>query len=90
MNEQDENGYVLDQILDKSGSKGTGSWSARTALELGKAPNVMTAAVFERYLSSLKVDREQLSKKLPPQEESEKPIDIKALKDAFMFAKTIL
>ena len=89
LNEQDENGYVLDQILDKSGSKGTGSWSARTALELGKSPNVMTAAVFERYLSSLKSDRERHSKKLPLQEESSETLDLDALKDAFMFAKTI-
>jgi len=89
LKEKVENGYVLDQILDKSGSKGTGSWSARTALELGKAPSVMTAAVFERYISSLKLDRENYSKRLHSQEESIEEIDINALKDAFLFAKTI-
>lgn len=89
LKEKDENGYVLDQILDKSGSKGTGSWSARTALELGKAPSVMTAAVFERYISSLKADRERNSRRLPVHEKSPEEIDIAALKDAFLFTKTI-
>ena len=89
LQEKDENGYVLDQILDKSGSKGTGSWSVRTALELGKAPSVMTAALFERYVSSLKSDRENFSSRLSRREESPESIDINVLKDAFLFAKTI-
>lgn len=89
LQEKDDNGYILDQILDKSGSKGTGSWSVRTALELGKAPSVMTAALFERYISSLKPDRESFSKRLSISEESPEAIDLSALKDAFLFAKTI-
>jgi len=89
LKEKDENGYVLDQILDKSGSKGTGSWSAKTALELGKAPSVMTAAVFERYISSLKSERVDLSKRLDNKKTSSEEIDLDALKAAFLFAKTI-
>lgn len=89
LREKDENGYVLDQILDKSGSKGTGSWSVHTALDLGKAPSVMTAALFERHISALKSDRERFSKRLSINKESSKQIDIYALKQAFLFVKTM-
>jgi 6-phosphogluconate dehydrogenase len=89
LKEKDDNGYLLDQILDKSGSKGTGSWSIHTALDLGNAPSVMTAALFERHISSLKSDREEYSKRLSINKDSSQAIDIKALKQAFLFAKTI-
>lgn len=89
LKERDTNGYILDQILDKSGSKGTGSWSARVALELGKASTVMTAAVFERSISLLKSDREVYSKRVPLSGKLPEEIDIIDLKKAFLFAKTI-
>ena len=89
LKERDTNGYILDQILDKSGSKGTGSWSARVALELGKASTVMTAAVFERSISLLKSDREVYSKRVPLSGKLPEEIDIIDLKKAFLFTKTI-
>lgn len=89
LKERDTNGYILGQILDKSGSKGTGSWSARVALELGKASTVMTAAVFERSISLLKSDREVYSKRVPLSGKLPEEIDIIDLKKAFLFAKTI-
>lgn len=57
-----ENGtFLIDQILDKAGSKGTGSWSTATALELGSENSMMSSAVFARYLSSQKEIRQQLA-----------------------------
>lgn len=57
-----ENGtFLIDQILDKAGNKGTGSWSTSTALELGSDNSMMSSAVFARYLSSQKETRRQLS-----------------------------
>ena len=57
-----ENGkYLLDLILDKAGNKGTGSWSSKAAFDLGVPDTLMSMAVFERYLSSFKEKRVQLS-----------------------------
>ena len=55
---QDENGdYVVDLILDTAGQKGTGKWTAVTALEEGTPLTLIGEAVFSRFLSSLKEER---------------------------------
>ena len=48
---------VVDQILDTAGSKGTGMWMSQLALELGVPSSLVTAAVYARYLSTLKEAR---------------------------------
>ncbi len=54
--------YVLDQILDVAGQKGTGKWTVETSLDLGNPLTLITEAVFSRYLSSIKTIRETVSK----------------------------
>lgn len=55
---QDENGdYVVDQILDTAGQKGTGKWTAITALDEGTPLTLIGEAVFARFLSALKEER---------------------------------
>jgi 6-phosphogluconate dehydrogenase len=55
---KDEEGrYVVDQILDAAGQKGTGKWTAVSALDLGVPMTLVTEAVFSRTLSSLKNER---------------------------------
>lgn len=57
---KDENqNPVLDTILDSAGQKGTGRWTALTALELGIPLPVISEAVFARTLSSFKDLRTQ-------------------------------
>lgn len=51
---KEEGGYLIDQILDKAGNKGTGSWNSISSLELGTDTSMMSASVFARYLSSQK------------------------------------
>ena len=53
--EQDR--YVLDIILDAAGQKGTGKWTAVSALDLGVPMTMVTEAVFARSLSALKDER---------------------------------
>lgn len=48
---------LVDLILDKAGQKGTGKWTARTALDLGVAIPTISAAIDARVLSSLKDQR---------------------------------
>ena len=55
-------GFLLDQILDKAGSKGTGKWTSEEALETGVAIPTIDAAVASRTLSSYKEERILASK----------------------------
>ncbi|EGG21466.1 6-phosphogluconate dehydrogenase [Cavenderia fasciculata] len=57
--------YVVDEILDSAGQKGTGKWTAINALDLGMPVTLIGEAVFSRCLSSLKDERVAASKVLP-------------------------
>ena len=55
---------LVDVILDKAGQKGTGLWTAVSALQVGSPAQTITSAVFARSLSSLKDERVAASKVL--------------------------
>ncbi|MGI6460407.1 MAG: decarboxylating NADP(+)-dependent phosphogluconate dehydrogenase [Candidatus Hydrogenedentales bacterium] len=62
---RDEDGNaVLDLILDTAGQKGTGKWTAITALDEGQPLTLIGEAVFARCLSALKDERVEASKQL--------------------------
>jgi 6-phosphogluconate dehydrogenase len=62
---KDENGVAtLDTILDTAGQKGTGKWTAVSALDLGQPLTLIGEAVFARCLSALKDERVAASKVL--------------------------
>lgn len=55
---RDEDGeYVVDQILDRAGQKGTGKWTAISSLDMGIPLTLIAEAVFARCLSALKEER---------------------------------
>ena len=55
---RDEDGNaVLDLILDAAGQKGTGKWTAESALNMGIPLTLIGEAVFARSLSALKEQR---------------------------------
>ena len=55
---KDEDGrYVLDYILDTAGQKGTGKWTAISALDLGEPLTLISESVYARCLSALKGER---------------------------------
>jgi 6-phosphogluconate dehydrogenase len=54
--------YLVDKILDKAGQKGTGTWTAQVALDLGVSIPTISAAVDARTLSSMKDERVKASK----------------------------
>lgn len=56
-------GYILDYILDIAENKGTGSWTSKDSLDLGVPSTIITESVFARYLSVLKNQRIDASKK---------------------------
>lgn len=60
---KDEDGKPLvDKILDTAGQKGTGKWTAVTALDVGIPLTLIGEAVFSRCLSALKNERVEASK----------------------------
>jgi len=71
---RDEQGRPLvEEILDSAGQKGTGKWTANSALEMGVPLTLIGEAVLARFLSALKDERLVASKVLqgPPPE----PVD---------------
>jgi len=57
-----DKGFLIDKILDRAGSKGTGQWASVDALERGISITSITEAVFARYESAAKDERVELSK----------------------------
>src|SRR6185369_12420065 len=60
---KDEHGqYVVDQILDTAGQKGTGKWTSVNSLDLGMPLTLIGEAVYARCLSAIKDARVEASK----------------------------
>ena len=55
---------LVDVILDEAQQKGTGKWASQSALDLGIPVTTITEAVFARFLSALKADRQVAAKVL--------------------------
>ncbi|TLV01278.1 NADP-dependent phosphogluconate dehydrogenase [Dyadobacter luticola] len=55
-------GYLVDVISDKAGSKGTGKWTSQDSMELPVAVPVIDTAVAMRTLSGYKDERVEASK----------------------------
>ncbi len=73
MGYKDEKGnYVVDEILDTAGQKGTGKWTSQSALDEGVALTLISEAVFSRCLSALKEQRVAAAKQL-----QKKKLDVK-------------
>jgi 6-phosphogluconate dehydrogenase len=62
---KDENGEPLvEKILDTAGQKGTGKWTAVSALDMGIPLTLIAEAVLARFLSALKEERVEAAKVL--------------------------
>lgn len=53
--------WIIDSILDKAGNKGTGNWATIASAELGIPSSMIASALFARFLSSYKDEREKAS-----------------------------
>jgi 6-phosphogluconate dehydrogenase len=60
----DDGSPLIDKILDTAGQKGTGKWTAISALDLGMPVTLIGEAVFARCLSAMKDERVAASKVL--------------------------
>jgi 6-phosphogluconate dehydrogenase len=60
----DDGKPMVDKILDAAGQKGTGKWTAISALDLGQPVTLIGESVFARCLSALKEERVAAAKVL--------------------------
>lgn len=81
--------YLIDIIVDQAGNKGTGGWTTAIATELGEPATMITAALFGRYLSEIKKERENAENIFGITEIETKVIDVEAVKNAYQLARLI-
>lgn len=83
------NTYVVDHILDKTGSKGTGKWTVQEAAELGISAPTIASSLDARYLSALLDERIVASKILhgPATTQTDKKQLIQDVKQGLYAAK---
>lgn len=90
---KDEDGEPMaEKILDTAGQKGTGKWTAVSALDLGIPLTLIGEAVFARCLSAIKDERVEASKILSgpkPKFEGDKKAFIEDLKNALYASKIV-
>lgn len=83
---------LVDKILDTAGQKGTGKWTAVTALDLGIPLTLIGEAVFSRCLSAVKTERVEASKILhgpKPEFKGDKAAFINDIKEALYASKIV-
>ncbi len=84
--------HLVDAILDTAGQKGTGKWTAVTALDVGAPLTLITESVFCRYLSSMHAERSKgasiLGSEVPLFDVPKKKL-IEMARDALYAAKII-
>jgi len=83
---------LVDAILDEAEQKGTGRWTAQSALDLGVPITAITEAVFARALSSrraLRAKAEAVFPRPPAPPRKAEPGDIAAIRDALYAAKIV-
>lgn len=90
---KDERGEtVVERILDTAGQKGTGRWTATSALDQGVPLTLIGEAVFSRCLSAMKEERVTASKRfaktIKPYEGDKKEF-IEAIRKALYASKII-
>jgi 6-phosphogluconate dehydrogenase len=83
---------LIDAILDEAEQKGTGRWTAQSALELGVPLTAITEAVYARALSAQRDRRMELERKIarrPPAAQKSDSAAIAAIRDALYTSKIV-
>jgi len=83
---------MLEKILDTAGQKGTGKWTAMSALDMGIPLTLIAEAVLARFLSALKDERVAAAKVLSgpdPAFEGDREAFVDDLRQALYAAKIV-
>lgn len=87
---EDDHGHLVDRVLDKAEQKGTGRWTATTALELGVSIPTIAAAVDARVISSVKALRQHAATVFEPPTIVAAPEDLITITHDALFATKII
>jgi 6-phosphogluconate dehydrogenase len=80
--------WILNQILDNAGNKGTGSWTSMEAAKIGLPIPTLTAALNARFISALWRTRQHLASTMTHKVEHQ-PINIQQVMDAYQLCRII-
>ncbi len=91
LRKKDGDVYLLDRIMDKAANKGTGKWATSCIAESGVAATMIPAALFARYLSFFKEQRQMAAAHFSIQNKSseERKVAKEELKNAYQFSRII-
>ena len=82
------NQYLVDQILDNAGNKGTGSWTTIEAAKFGVPIPTLTAALNARFISSMWEERRQAAAAMVTTAVKQ-PVDISGVMEAYQLCRII-
>ena len=63
-NDPNNDGFLVDYVMDAAGQKGTGKWTSVNALDMGTPAPTVAEAVFARCMSAIKEERINASSQL--------------------------
>ena len=91
LKEKEENNWIIDVIVDKADSKGTGNWTTVEITKEGIPATLIASALYARYLSSFKDLRTEMSAiySLNKSSENNKELDWEQLRAAYELARII-
>lgn len=84
-----DGGYLLNNILDVAGQKGTGKWSAINAMDESDPLTLITEAVYARLLSAQKDERLKANGLFPEMPATGRGAGTDAIRDALYASKLI-
>lgn len=88
LQKMEEGEMLVEKILDQAGSKGTGLWTVKEALDLGVASPCISAALQERMISQDKSLRTKISKVREPLRQKFE-IEMESLRSLLLFARMV-
>ncbi len=83
---------LVEKILDTAGQKGTGKWTVVNSAELGQPVTLISEALFARFTSALKEERQSAAKTLKgpsPQFSGDRDAAVEDIRQALYAAKII-
>lgn len=88
LRKKEGNDWLVNNIMDKAGNKGTGNWTTIATAELGVPSTLIASALFARYTSFYKDERVEANKNFI-KETSELNIETDAILKAYQFGRII-
>lgn len=88
LEKKDNNGYIVDQILDKAEQKGTGKMCVVAGIEANAEVNAISEAVFARFVSHQKERRTRFASLVSPEAVGEIPSE-DCMEKTFYLCKAI-